>query len=208
MSKANVEAIQVLMGKFSHRAFIARKKNDSTLQILSDIEESVSKQHILLSSTGEQIHRLLQVYLLSWLTRFHIYSYVFLPLNPCNSFIFLCYRRTSLYLVLQTWRAVSGRPTQTMWTTLFWQASAAQYAAPCSIYWTIQMQHSTSHHCLRSSCYSLVTRWHLTLHWILAAAVTSMILCIRWYTTSPTWPPSFQELQSISSWITIRCNTC
>uniref|UniRef100_A0A671Z105 Dynein axonemal heavy chain 11 n=1 Tax=Sparus aurata TaxID=8175 RepID=A0A671Z105_SPAAU len=59
-SKANVEAIQALMGKFSHRAFITRKNCASTLLIFSDIEESVSKQHTLISSTGEQIHKLLQ----------------------------------------------------------------------------------------------------------------------------------------------------
>uniref|UniRef100_A0A8C4HI55 Dynein, axonemal, heavy polypeptide 9 like n=1 Tax=Dicentrarchus labrax TaxID=13489 RepID=A0A8C4HI55_DICLA len=59
-SKANVEAIQALMAKFSHRAFITRKSRGSTLLIFSDIEESVSKQHTLISSTGEQIHKLLQ----------------------------------------------------------------------------------------------------------------------------------------------------
>uniref|UniRef100_A0A3B5A740 Dynein axonemal heavy chain 11 n=1 Tax=Stegastes partitus TaxID=144197 RepID=A0A3B5A740_9TELE len=59
-SKANVEAIQGLMGKFSNRAFITRKSRDSTLLIFSDIEESVSKQHALITSTGEQIHKLLQ----------------------------------------------------------------------------------------------------------------------------------------------------
>lgn len=60
-SKDNVEAIQTLMGKFSHRAFITRKSHGSALQIASDIEESVSKQHTLISSTGEQIHKLVQV---------------------------------------------------------------------------------------------------------------------------------------------------
>ncbi|KAE8291050.1 Dynein heavy chain 11, axonemal Axonemal beta dynein heavy chain 11 Ciliary dynein heavy chain 11 [Larimichthys crocea] len=59
-SKANVEAIQALMGKFSHRAFITRKSRGSTLLVFSDIEESVSKQHTLISSTGEQLHQLLQ----------------------------------------------------------------------------------------------------------------------------------------------------
>ncbi|XP_034468683.1 dynein heavy chain 11, axonemal isoform X3 [Hippoglossus hippoglossus] len=59
-SKANVEAIQALMGKFSHRAFITRKSCGSTLLLFSDIEESVSKQHALITSTGEQIHKLLQ----------------------------------------------------------------------------------------------------------------------------------------------------
>uniref|UniRef100_A0A3B4UNK9 Dynein axonemal heavy chain 11 n=1 Tax=Seriola dumerili TaxID=41447 RepID=A0A3B4UNK9_SERDU len=59
-SKANVEAIQALMGKFSHRAFITRKSHGSALLIFSDIEESVSKQHALIASTGEQIHKLLQ----------------------------------------------------------------------------------------------------------------------------------------------------
>uniref|UniRef100_A0AAQ5YFA8 Dynein, axonemal, heavy polypeptide 9 like n=1 Tax=Amphiprion ocellaris TaxID=80972 RepID=A0AAQ5YFA8_AMPOC len=58
--KANVEAIQALMAKFSNRAFITRKSRDSTLLIFSDIEESVSKQHALITSTGEQIHKLLQ----------------------------------------------------------------------------------------------------------------------------------------------------
>lgn len=57
-----MEAIQALMGKFSQRAFITRKSYGSTLQIFSDIEESVSKQHILISSTGEQIHKLLEVF--------------------------------------------------------------------------------------------------------------------------------------------------
>uniref|UniRef100_A0A3P8NTX1 Dynein axonemal heavy chain 11 n=1 Tax=Astatotilapia calliptera TaxID=8154 RepID=A0A3P8NTX1_ASTCA len=61
-SKANVEAIQALMGKFSSRAFITRKSRDSTLLVFADIEESVSKQHALITSTGEQIHKLLQVY--------------------------------------------------------------------------------------------------------------------------------------------------
>uniref|UniRef100_A0AAX7TS70 Dynein axonemal heavy chain 11 n=1 Tax=Astatotilapia calliptera TaxID=8154 RepID=A0AAX7TS70_ASTCA len=59
-SKANVEAIQALMGKFSSRAFITRKSRDSTLLVFADIEESVSKQHALITSTGEQIHKLLQ----------------------------------------------------------------------------------------------------------------------------------------------------
>ncbi|XP_033960741.1 dynein axonemal heavy chain 11 [Pseudochaenichthys georgianus] len=59
-SKANVEAIQALMGKFSHRAFITRKSRGSTLLLFSDIEESVSKQHTLITSTGEEIHTLLQ----------------------------------------------------------------------------------------------------------------------------------------------------
>ncbi|XP_053294795.1 dynein axonemal heavy chain 11 [Pleuronectes platessa] len=59
-SKANVEAIQALMGKFSHRAFITRKSCGSTLLLFSDIKESVSKQHALITSTGEQIHKLLQ----------------------------------------------------------------------------------------------------------------------------------------------------
>uniref|UniRef100_A0A671Z165 Dynein axonemal heavy chain 11 n=1 Tax=Sparus aurata TaxID=8175 RepID=A0A671Z165_SPAAU len=67
-SKANVEAIQALMGKFSHRAFITRKNCASTLLIFSDIEESVSKQHTLISSTGEQIHKLLQVHSLTLLS--------------------------------------------------------------------------------------------------------------------------------------------
>lgn len=49
------------MAKFSQRAFIRRKSSSSTLHILSDIEESVSKQHILISSAGEQIHKLLEV---------------------------------------------------------------------------------------------------------------------------------------------------
>lgn len=60
-SKANVEAIQALMGKFSHQAFITRKSSASTLLIFSDIEESVAKQHALITSTGEQIHKLLKV---------------------------------------------------------------------------------------------------------------------------------------------------
>uniref|UniRef100_A0A3P9B038 Dynein axonemal heavy chain 11 n=1 Tax=Maylandia zebra TaxID=106582 RepID=A0A3P9B038_9CICH len=59
-SKANVEAIQALMGKFSSWAFITRKSRDSTLLVFADIEESVSKQHALITSTGEQIHKLLQ----------------------------------------------------------------------------------------------------------------------------------------------------
>uniref|UniRef100_A0A671Z136 Dynein, axonemal, heavy polypeptide 9 like n=1 Tax=Sparus aurata TaxID=8175 RepID=A0A671Z136_SPAAU len=76
-SKANVEAIQALMGKFSHRAFITRKNCASTLLIFSDIEESVSKQHTLISSTGEQIHKLLQVHsltLLSMLSEWKAYT--------------------------------------------------------------------------------------------------------------------------------------
>ncbi|KAK7945776.1 hypothetical protein WMY93_001504 [Mugilogobius chulae] len=59
-SKANVEAIQALMGRFSHRAFITRKSRTSTLLGFSDIDESVTKQHILISNTGEDIHKLLQ----------------------------------------------------------------------------------------------------------------------------------------------------
>uniref|UniRef100_A0A3B3Y5N1 AAA+ ATPase domain-containing protein n=1 Tax=Poecilia mexicana TaxID=48701 RepID=A0A3B3Y5N1_9TELE len=58
-SKANVEAIQALMVKFSSRAFITRKGRDSSLLNISDIEDSVSKQQALISSTGEQIHKLL-----------------------------------------------------------------------------------------------------------------------------------------------------
>ncbi|KAM3866414.1 LOW QUALITY PROTEIN: dynein axonemal heavy chain 11 [Diretmus argenteus] len=59
-SKANVEAIQALMGKFSHRAFITRKSRGSSLLILSDTEESVAIQYALITDTGEQIHKLLQ----------------------------------------------------------------------------------------------------------------------------------------------------
>ncbi|CAF96140.1 unnamed protein product, partial [Tetraodon nigroviridis] len=59
-SKANVETIQALMAKFSQRPFITRRSNDSVFQILSDIEESVTKQHTLVRSAGEQIHNLLQ----------------------------------------------------------------------------------------------------------------------------------------------------
>uniref|UniRef100_A0A4W6EVU6 Dynein axonemal heavy chain 11 n=1 Tax=Lates calcarifer TaxID=8187 RepID=A0A4W6EVU6_LATCA len=59
-SKANVEIIQALMGKISHRAFITRKSRASALLIFSDIDESVSKQHAFITSTGEQIHKLLQ----------------------------------------------------------------------------------------------------------------------------------------------------
>uniref|UniRef100_G3PRS5 Dynein axonemal heavy chain 11 n=1 Tax=Gasterosteus aculeatus TaxID=69293 RepID=G3PRS5_GASAC len=59
-SKANVEAIQALMGKFSQCAFITRKSRGSTLLVFSDIDESVSKQHALITSTGEEIHELLQ----------------------------------------------------------------------------------------------------------------------------------------------------
>ncbi|KAF7661524.1 hypothetical protein LDENG_00258930 [Lucifuga dentata] len=59
-SKGNVENIQALMGQFSHRAFITRKNRGSSLLILSEIEESVTKQHALISTTGEQIHKLLQ----------------------------------------------------------------------------------------------------------------------------------------------------
>uniref|UniRef100_A0A665VXX9 Dynein axonemal heavy chain 11 n=1 Tax=Echeneis naucrates TaxID=173247 RepID=A0A665VXX9_ECHNA len=59
-SKSNIEAIQAHMGKFSHRAFITRKSHSSALLIFSDIEECVSKQHALITSTGEQIHKLLQ----------------------------------------------------------------------------------------------------------------------------------------------------
>uniref|UniRef100_A0A668A8S8 Dynein, axonemal, heavy polypeptide 9 like n=1 Tax=Myripristis murdjan TaxID=586833 RepID=A0A668A8S8_9TELE len=59
-SKANVEAIQALMGKFSHRAFITRKGRGSPLLTLSDMEDSVAKQYTLITDTGEQIHQLLQ----------------------------------------------------------------------------------------------------------------------------------------------------
>lgn len=66
-SKANVEAIQELMAKFSHRAFITRKSRISTLLSFSDIDESVTKQHALITTTGEEIHKLLQVCLLDFL---------------------------------------------------------------------------------------------------------------------------------------------
>lgn len=56
-----MEMIQGLMAKFSQRPFITRRSDGSVFQILSDIEESVTKQHTLVSSTGEQIHNLLQV---------------------------------------------------------------------------------------------------------------------------------------------------
>ncbi|XP_029686282.1 dynein heavy chain 11, axonemal isoform X1 [Takifugu rubripes] len=59
-SKANVEAIQALMGRFSQRPFITRRSDGSVFQILSDIEEGVTKQHTLVRSAGEQIHNLLQ----------------------------------------------------------------------------------------------------------------------------------------------------
>uniref|UniRef100_A0AAQ5ZFV7 Dynein axonemal heavy chain 11 n=1 Tax=Amphiprion ocellaris TaxID=80972 RepID=A0AAQ5ZFV7_AMPOC len=51
--KANVEAIQALMAKFSNRAFITRKSRDSTLLIFSDIEESNSHLFIRLSPFQE-----------------------------------------------------------------------------------------------------------------------------------------------------------
>ncbi|KAJ8011706.1 hypothetical protein DPEC_G00061030 [Dallia pectoralis] len=59
-SKANVEAIQTLMGKFSHQAFITRKTKSSTLLILPDMEESIRRQYTLITNIGEQIHTLLQ----------------------------------------------------------------------------------------------------------------------------------------------------
>nr|XP_043887070.1 dynein axonemal heavy chain 11 [Solea senegalensis] len=59
-SKANVEAIQALMGKFMHQALITRKTPGPALLIFSEIEESVSKQHALITSAGEQIQELLQ----------------------------------------------------------------------------------------------------------------------------------------------------
>ncbi|KAK2822251.1 hypothetical protein Q5P01_022316 [Channa striata] len=59
-SKTNVEAIQALMGKFSYRAFITRKSFGCTFLDFSDIEASISRQHALITNTGEQIHRLLQ----------------------------------------------------------------------------------------------------------------------------------------------------
>lgn len=49
------------MAKFSHRAFVTRKSYGSSLHFFSDIEESISKQHILIGSAGEQIHKLLEV---------------------------------------------------------------------------------------------------------------------------------------------------
>lgn len=61
-SKDNVEAIQALMSKFSNRAFITRKSCESTLLVFFDIEESVSRLRALISSIGEQIHKLLQVF--------------------------------------------------------------------------------------------------------------------------------------------------
>lgn len=63
-SKANVEAIQTLLGKFSQRACFTRKGRDSTLLLFSDIDESVAKQHALISNMGKQIHTLLQVYVI------------------------------------------------------------------------------------------------------------------------------------------------
>ncbi|XP_019712197.1 dynein heavy chain 11, axonemal [Hippocampus comes] len=59
-SKANVEAIQTLMGKFSQRACFTRKGRDSTLLLFSDIDESVAKQHALISNAGKQIRALVQ----------------------------------------------------------------------------------------------------------------------------------------------------
>ncbi|XP_015241536.1 PREDICTED: dynein heavy chain 11, axonemal-like isoform X3 [Cyprinodon variegatus] len=59
-SKANAEAIQALMVKFSSRAFITRKRLGSTLIDFSEIEDSVSKQQTLTLGTGEQIHKLVQ----------------------------------------------------------------------------------------------------------------------------------------------------
>lgn len=56
-----MEAIQALMGRFSQRPFITRRSDGSVFQILSDIEEGVTKQHTLVRSAGEQIHNLLQV---------------------------------------------------------------------------------------------------------------------------------------------------
>ena len=59
-SKSNVEDIQALMAKVSHKAFITRKKG-STLLFLADIEESVARQRTLITDMGEEIHKLLQV---------------------------------------------------------------------------------------------------------------------------------------------------
>ncbi|XP_072771260.1 dynein beta chain, ciliary-like [Nerophis lumbriciformis] len=59
-SKANLEAIQNLMARLSQCACVSRKSGDSTPLLLSDIDESVTKQHALISSTGKQLHTLLQ----------------------------------------------------------------------------------------------------------------------------------------------------
>ncbi|KAM6948829.1 LOW QUALITY PROTEIN: dynein axonemal heavy chain 11-like [Aplochiton taeniatus] len=59
-SKANVEAIQALMAQFSQQAFITRRGRGSTLLVLADTQESVRRRYALLSSTGEQLHALLQ----------------------------------------------------------------------------------------------------------------------------------------------------
>lgn len=54
------------MAKFSQHAFIMRKTSGSTLHVFSDIEESISKQHIQMGNAGEQIHKLLEVCLKEW----------------------------------------------------------------------------------------------------------------------------------------------
>nr|XP_054595116.1 dynein axonemal heavy chain 11 [Nothobranchius furzeri] len=59
-SKANIEAIQALLGKFSNQAFITRKGLDHPLLSFSDINENISRQRALISSMGEQMHKLLQ----------------------------------------------------------------------------------------------------------------------------------------------------
>lgn len=56
-----METIQALMAKLGRHPFITRRSDGSVFQILSDIDESIAKQHTLVSSAGEQIHDLLQV---------------------------------------------------------------------------------------------------------------------------------------------------
>ncbi|XP_061775505.1 dynein beta chain, ciliary-like [Nerophis ophidion] len=59
-SKANLQAIQDLLGGLSGRACVSRTSGDDAPLMLSDIDASVAKQHALISSTGKQVHTLLQ----------------------------------------------------------------------------------------------------------------------------------------------------
>lgn len=93
-------------------------------------------------------------------TDIHVYVYLVFKLFIQH----IIFRRTSLSSVWRILTAVSGMPILSMLTGWSWQASPAQYAALCSTSWTIQMQLSVLHLCLKSSWFSTAMRWPLTLH--------------------------------------------
>lgn len=80
------------MGKFSHQAFITRRTPGSALLVFSEIEESVLKQHDLITRTGEKIHELLQVEYIHWWICHSLWDFIYILLYMCTVYVnlYLC----------------------------------------------------------------------------------------------------------------------